>query len=203
MNARRGSKRCRAARQPWSRFSGHIIGKGAHVIEAGAKLGVEGIVSKQVDTRLGVWRRKPVPPPARHRLGRFSKPNVLDLDNWQIAYREAEAGYVVYPARDNTELRVGLGFAAQMTEEQRAGVERQKAFVAERCAHLRWEIPRLLELMRDAQDFNFGAMAQVQMDCWSKGRVALVGDAAYCPTPMSGQGISLALVGANVTPRNY
>lgn len=131
-------------------------------------------------------------------LAVFSTPNVLNLDNWQIAYREAEAGYVVYPARDNTELRVGMGFAAQMTDEQRGSVERQKAFVAERCAHLRWEIPRLLDLMRDAEDFYFGAMAQVQMHCWSKGRVALVGDAAYCPTPMSGQGTSLALVGAYI-----
>jgi 2-polyprenyl-6-methoxyphenol hydroxylase-like FAD-dependent oxidoreductase len=36
------------------------------------------------------------------------------------------------------------------------------------------------------------------MDSWSSGRVALVGDAAYCPSPMSGMGTSLALVGAYV-----
>ena len=34
------------------------------------------------------------------------------------------------------------------------------------------------------------------MPKWSKGRIALVGDAGYCPSPLSGQGTSLALVGS-------
>lgn len=34
------------------------------------------------------------------------------------------------------------------------------------------------------------------MNAWTKGKVALVGDAAYCASPLSGQGTSLALVGA-------
>jgi 2-polyprenyl-6-methoxyphenol hydroxylase-like FAD-dependent oxidoreductase len=52
--------------------------------------------------------------------------------------------------------------------------------------------------MWDAPDFYFDSMSQIQMDRWSQGRVALVGDAAYCPSPASGQGTSLALVGAYV-----
>ena len=36
------------------------------------------------------------------------------------------------------------------------------------------------------------------MDSWSRGRVVLLGDAAFCPSPTSGQGTSLALVGAYV-----
>jgi 2-polyprenyl-6-methoxyphenol hydroxylase-like FAD-dependent oxidoreductase len=34
------------------------------------------------------------------------------------------------------------------------------------------------------------------MPCWTKGRVALVGDAGYAPSFLSGQGSSLAVVGA-------
>jgi 2-polyprenyl-6-methoxyphenol hydroxylase-like FAD-dependent oxidoreductase len=41
-------------------------------------------------------------------------------------------------------------------------------------------------------------MAQIHMDAWSRGRVALVGDAGYCGSPASGQGTSMALVGAYV-----
>jgi 2-polyprenyl-6-methoxyphenol hydroxylase-like FAD-dependent oxidoreductase len=61
-----------------------------------------------------------------------------------------------------------------------------------------WEVPRLLELMAGAHDFYFDAAAQIRMDHWSQGRVVLVGDAGYCASPMSGQGTSLALIGAYV-----
>jgi 2-polyprenyl-6-methoxyphenol hydroxylase-like FAD-dependent oxidoreductase len=50
--------------------------------------------------------------------------------------------------------------------------------------------------MRDSSDFYFDSMAQIHMPFWSKGRVALVGDAAYSATPMSGQGTSIAIAGA-------
>jgi 2-polyprenyl-6-methoxyphenol hydroxylase-like FAD-dependent oxidoreductase len=41
-------------------------------------------------------------------------------------------------------------------------------------------------------------MSQVELPNWSAGRVALLGDAAHCPAPASGQGTSLALVGVYV-----
>jgi 2-polyprenyl-6-methoxyphenol hydroxylase-like FAD-dependent oxidoreductase len=59
-------------------------------------------------------------------------------------------------------------------------------------------VPRLLEAMWGASDFYFDTVSQVHMDGWSSGRVVLVGDASYCPSPMAGVGTSLALVGAYV-----
>jgi 2-polyprenyl-6-methoxyphenol hydroxylase-like FAD-dependent oxidoreductase len=59
-------------------------------------------------------------------------------------------------------------------------------------------VPRLLTAMRAAPDFYFDSASQVRMGSWSAGRVTLVGDAGYCPSPLSGQGSSLALVGAYV-----
>jgi 2-polyprenyl-6-methoxyphenol hydroxylase-like FAD-dependent oxidoreductase len=49
-----------------------------------------------------------------------------------------------------------------------------------------------------ATDWFFDTMAQVHIPAWSKGRVALLGDACACASPASGQGTSLALVGAHV-----
>jgi hypothetical protein len=40
--------------------------------------------------------------------------------------------------------------------------------------------------------------AQVHASTWSRGRVVLLGDAAYCASPISGMGTSLALAGAYV-----
>jgi 2-polyprenyl-6-methoxyphenol hydroxylase-like FAD-dependent oxidoreductase len=61
-----------------------------------------------------------------------------------------------------------------------------------------WEVPRLLEMMPMATDWYFDQAAQIDMPRWSQGRIVLVGDAAYCASPMSGQGTSLALIGAYV-----
>lgn len=134
-------------------------------------------------------------------LAIFSTPNLLHLRDWQVSYRDEISGYLIYPNRDNSELRVNLGFGLESPDICRQGVDVQKALVAQRCAHLRWEIPRLIEAMRGANDFYLGDMALVRINGWSRGRVALLGDAAYCPSPFSGQGTSLALVGAYVLAR--
>jgi len=59
-----------------------------------------------------------------------------------------------------------------------------------------WHVPELLDTALADPDLYFDALAQVQMDSWSNGRVALVGDAAWCASPASGAGAELALVGA-------
>jgi 2-polyprenyl-6-methoxyphenol hydroxylase-like FAD-dependent oxidoreductase len=134
-------------------------------------------------------------------LAIFSTPNLLQLQNWQFSHRDAVSGYIIYPNLDNSQLRVNLGFALQSPNAWRGDVATQKALVAESCAHMRWEIPRLIEAMWNCTDFYFGDVAQVKMPRWSGGRVVLLGDAAYCPSPFSGQGTSLALVGAYVLAR--
>jgi 2-polyprenyl-6-methoxyphenol hydroxylase-like FAD-dependent oxidoreductase len=52
--------------------------------------------------------------------------------------------------------------------------------------------------MWEAPDFYFDSMSQIHTDSWSAGRTVLVGDAGYCGSPLSGQGTSMALVGAYV-----
>ncbi|NED06480.1 FAD-dependent oxidoreductase [Streptomyces sp. SID6648] len=74
--------------------------------------------------------------------------------------------------------------------------EAQRDLVEEAFADAGWEVPGMLAAMRTADDLFFDVVSQIRMPRWADGRVALVGDAAYAPSFLTGQGSSLALVGA-------
>ena len=130
-------------------------------------------------------------------LALFTAPNNGALTDWELMYREAERGVVAYPTTDNRELRVGAGFGADV-RTLRGNEAAQKALVAQRCADLGGAWRPMLDALETRTPFWFGEIAQVHLPAWHRGRVALVGDAAYCASPFSGQGTSLALVGAFV-----
>ncbi|MFD9407502.1 FAD-dependent monooxygenase [Streptomyces sp. NPDC059989] len=131
-------------------------------------------------------------------LSVFGADNFLGLDNWQTWLRDGDAGFGIMPVRENTELRIAFGFASEPLDGDRRDPERLRQLVVEKAAALRWEGERLAKAAAEAPDFYCDAMAQIHMDHWSRGRVVLLGDAGYCPSPLSGQGTSLALVGAHV-----
>ncbi|MER7752197.1 FAD-dependent monooxygenase [Kitasatospora sp. NPDC097643] len=137
-----------------------------------------------------------------HHLGMhlaiFSADNFLALEDWQVWLRDGDAGYGVYPVRGNTELRINLGFAGGSLNADQRDPEAQRRLVADRIATLRWETPRMLKALHEAPDLYVDSMAQIHLDRWSHGRAVLLGDAGYCASPLSGQGTSLALVGAHV-----
>ena len=60
-----------------------------------------------------------------------------------------------------------------------------------------WRTRELLGELSRCRDFYFDKMCQIRMPSWTKGRVALVGDAGYCASPAAGMGGSLAIVGAS------
>ncbi|SHM94509.1 MULTISPECIES: FAD-dependent monooxygenase [Streptomyces] len=124
--------------------------------------------------------------------------NHLGLDHTGHAYRTAGRLIALHSARHNAEARAVFYFAAPQLEVDRRDVARQQAILAETFAGNGWESDRLLQDMRYAPDFYFDSVGQVHMDTWSRGRVALLGDAAYCPSSLSGMGSGLALVGAYV-----
>lgn len=131
-------------------------------------------------------------------LAVFGSGNFLGLDNWQVWLRDGSAGYGISPVRDNTELRITFGFESGPLDPGRRGTDAQRQLVADRMAGLSWETPRLLRALWAAPDFYADAMARISMPSWSAGRAVLLGDAGYCASPLSGQGTSLALVGAYV-----
>ncbi|MFD9335314.1 FAD-dependent monooxygenase [Streptomyces sp. NPDC060028] len=128
----------------------------------------------------------------------FSAENFLGLDNWQTWLRDGDAGFGIMPVRDNTELRIAFGFESGPLDGDHRDTGWLRGLVTEKLGALRWEAARLAEAAAEAPDFYCDAMAQIHVDRWSRGRVVLLGDAGYCASPLSGQGTSLALVGAHV-----
>lgn len=89
---------------------------------------------------------------------------------------------------------------AEAGQRDLAGLDR-----AEVLAHLRvrfadagWEAPRVLEGFATADDLYVDTLEQIRMERWYRGRVCVVGDAAWCVTPLGGGGASLALTAGYV-----
>jgi 2-polyprenyl-6-methoxyphenol hydroxylase-like FAD-dependent oxidoreductase len=61
-----------------------------------------------------------------------------------------------------------------------------------------WECRHILDALKDTQELYFDRVSQIQMPGWSRGRVALVGDAAFCVSLLAGQGSALAMTAAYV-----
>ena len=128
----------------------------------------------------------------------FSVPNYLNLDRVEMQYSELGRVAAVWSARGDPNMKACFAFTSPSAPIDLRDRGQQEQALTSRYAGIGWEVPRFLEMMPDATDFYFDTAAQVHMDRWSHGRVVLVGDAAYCASPMSGQGTSLALIGAYV-----
>ncbi|KAJ4424262.1 hypothetical protein N0V82_001128 [Gnomoniopsis sp. IMI 355080] len=83
-------------------------------------------------------------------------------------------------------------------EASRGGRKMQQELLRREFAGMGWHAPRILDAMGSSDDFYFHAIQQIKMSKWWSNRIVLIGDAAYCPTPLTGMGASLAINGAYV-----
>ena len=74
--------------------------------------------------------------------------------------------------------------------------DEQKRMIRKYFEGGKWRIAELLDEMSSSENFYFDKLCQIHMTSWTKGRVALVGDAGYCPSPAAGMGGSVAILGA-------
>ena len=95
--------------------------------------------------------------------------------------------YLIYAQDDDSDLR-----AANASGDR----TKQKAAFAKLYSGLGGETARVIEKMMRAENFYSDGLAQVKLEKWSQDRVVLLGDAAWAPTPLTGQGNQLAIIGA-------
>ncbi|MFG3105533.1 FAD-dependent monooxygenase [Streptomyces tendae] len=127
----------------------------------------------------------------------FTMPNTLGLSHETVMWNTPGRAAAVYAVGDDEEVHAFLNFARPEPPYDAFGnPDAQRALLADVFADAGWEVPGILGALHDADDVFFDAVGQIRMPRWTSGRVALLGDAAYAPSFLTGQGTSLALVGA-------
>ncbi|WP_328604906.1 FAD-dependent monooxygenase [Amycolatopsis sp. NBC_00345] len=137
-----------------------------------------------------------------HHLGSYlsfwTVRNHLDLKNWALVYTEPGRSLGVRTINGNRNLMAFAAVRAGEIDYDHRDTGKQKELIRERLAGMGWDVATFVDQLDAAPDFYFDSSSQVTLDSWSRGRVGLLGDAAFCSSPSSGQGTSLALVGAYV-----
>jgi 2-polyprenyl-6-methoxyphenol hydroxylase-like FAD-dependent oxidoreductase len=128
----------------------------------------------------------------------FTVPDPGDLENWFYMYN-APGGLVaaIRPERGGA-AKAMFSFRTDKLDYDRRDIDSQKRLLANTFGNAGWRSQDLLKAMWEAPDFYFDGICVVNCPKWSKGRVAIVGDAAYCGSPLTGLSTATSIVGAYV-----
>ncbi|SEC70645.1 2-polyprenyl-6-methoxyphenol hydroxylase [Amycolatopsis tolypomycina] len=88
-------------------------------------------------------------------------------------------------------------FASPELDYDRTDTEKQRQLLLDAYQGAGWRVPELMAKVPQAEDFFLDSLSRVTIDHYSRGRVVLLGDAAYGNT-LGGFGTGLAIVGAYV-----
>lgn len=128
----------------------------------------------------------------------FTTGNVLGLRNAGLLLNRPGRTLGCYTVHQSRELVIGLFFESAQRAYDRADPAAQRHWIHRVFEGMGWRTAELLEAMWTCDDFYFDSIAQVSLANPCRGRVALVGDAAYGPSLFSGMGATLAVVGAAI-----
>ncbi|MEU6530995.1 FAD-dependent monooxygenase [Streptomyces sp. NPDC046928] len=134
-----------------------------------------------------------------HVFAGFTLPNELGLSHEAYIWSEPGRSAVLYAYEPSEPVHGFLTFVRDTPPfEAFRDPRAQRDLVASRFPEQVWQVPQLVAAMRSSDDLFFDIVSQIHMPSWSHGRVALAGDAAHATSFLSGQGSSVALIGAYV-----
>lgn len=103
-----------------------------------------------------------------------------------------------FSMRDDRTLFLFVFHADALDRDLPSTDEERKAVLRDVFGEVGWEAPQILAAMESARGIYFDRVSQIRMDGWTKGRTALVGDAAACVSLLAGEGTGLAMAEAYV-----
>jgi len=91
---------------------------------------------------------------------------------------------------------------AEIEETATGDIQAQRALLRKRFGKSGWECPKILDALDGVNELYFDRVSQIfmgpQAGSWTRNRVSLVGDAAFCVSLLAGQGCSSAMTAAYI-----
>lgn len=109
-------------------------------------------------------------------------------DNLYVAHTAPGRYIARFPIRDDKTLSFMLLRDEHLPSPVPTTVAERKAALTNAFSDMGWECPAIVPALEQADGVYFDSISQIRMDAWTKGRVALVGDAAACPSLIAGEG---------------
>jgi len=134
-----------------------------------------------------------------HFLGAYFSITIVDKllirENILQLYNEPGKAIMLNTYNNKTDIVLCFSSETEIPYDYR-NEDQQRTIILDQFATVGWRGSELLDEVRKSKTFYFDKLCQVTMPSWTKGRVALVGDAGYCASPAAGKGGSLAIDGA-------
>jgi len=103
-----------------------------------------------------------------------------------------------FSMRDDRTLFLFVFADEHLREREPSNDAERKRVLTNVFADVGWECPAILDALQGVAEVYFDRVSQIRMPAWTKGRVALLGDAAACVSLLAGEGTGLAMTEAYV-----
>lgn len=149
-------------------------------------------------TRYLIFGDEPIVRPVGLYVSYFTIPRASSDSLWARWYNATDSRVIVMRPDNEGTTRASFSFLSEPKGYEQLSASEQKEILKQKFSDAGWEATRVLLALENNTDIYFDAISQVFAPRWSKGRCAMTGDAAFCPSPLTGMGVSLSVLGAYI-----
>jgi 2-polyprenyl-6-methoxyphenol hydroxylase-like FAD-dependent oxidoreductase len=149
-------------------------------------------------TRQLIFGEEPIVRPVGLYVSYFTIPRTSTDSYWARWYNGTDSRVIVMRPDNEGTTRASFSFLSEPKGYEKLSAFEQKEILKQKFSNAGWEATRVLSALENNTDVYFDAISQVMAPRWSNGRCAMTGDAAFCPSPLTGMGVSLSVLGAYI-----